>query len=309
MDITTIDNKIQEYVEKLNKKTLRKVKKGQPKRQVGIPIHLRKFYEEEISKLEKQKHFLQKQKRIKKKINWANVCFEDFHIRIFINNSFSEPYQFANSRKSLEFLKPYIIKRKLKPITVLMIGNKVDSIENLEELDNVINILSMQDEISNYLNDFTSSSFDKILLKIRNVTNKNLLDFFKIKDRSIYLNYLCTIQNDNYKIVPATEILSNNDFIITEEDTFLFTFTKKDTAFIIWESTSLNRATYIFNADKNNYQREIQIIFEFIISERNRKRSDLRLSINSNENPFKCITSINHNEFDSWKNKIENIIR
>lgn len=308
MDISTIENQIQEYLEKLNKKTLRKVKKGKPPVKVGIPYHLRKFYDEEISKLEKQKEFLLKQKEITKEIEWNDIYFDNYFIYFKINKILSEPYQCLNSRKSLEFLKPYFLKRNFAPISITVIGNKIISIKNLDQIDSIINILTIQDIIRNSYNESSFSNVNEVFNHIQKVTNQNLLYYFNIKDKSKYLEYLCDIQDINYKIIPVTEILFNKDTIFLEEDTFLFTLSTESVIYIVWESTSLNRATYAFLTNEIEYSRDIRNIFGYIISERSRKRSDLKISINTIDNQFNCVGSINHAEFDSWRNKFNDII-
>lgn len=252
-EIISIEKKIRDYFIKMNSKTLRKVKKGEPKREVGIPKHLRDFYQEEIAKLEKQRLFLLKQKKIIVEVNWEDVLFDDFFITFRINNSYTEPFSYAHSRKSLEFLKPYILKRKLHPVIVTLLGYKIISINNLEELDQIFEILSYQGEIKNYLNDFTSSSIEKVFSKIKHVSNSTLLNFYRLNEKGQYLGYLCTLQSEEYKIIPVTEIFSKDDSII-QEDTFLFTIKVEDSIYIIWESTSLSRATYLFKTTELRYQ-------------------------------------------------------
>lgn len=309
MDIATIDNKIQEYIEKLNVKTLRKVKKCKPYQKVGIPFHLRKFYKEEISKLEKQKEGLLKQKKVTTVVEWKDVIFDDFYVRFFANKLMTKPYQCPSSRKSLEFLKPYILKRNLSPIKISVVGNQIVSIENLEQLDTIINILTIQDIIRKAISELSLNSVYEVFNRIKKISNKNIFDFFKIKDKSKFLEYLCDIQDNEYKIIPVTEIMLSNDSVTFEEDTFLFTFTRENIEYIVWESTSLNRATYIFRTNETEYDKNIQFIFEYIIAERNRKRSDLKSSINTINNQLNCIGTINHGEFESWKIKFNNIVQ
>jgi len=308
-NISKIDVKIQEYTEKLNEKTLRKVKKGKPPQRVGIPIHLRKFYSEEISKLEKQKEVLSNQKKITTNVDWTDVIFEDYCVRFSVNKIITDRFQCSSSRKSLSFIKSYLIKRDLLPITISTIGKKIDSIENLDQLESVINILSVQDTIRKSIAKVSSKSVLDVFEQLKKVTNQSLFNFYKIRDKSVFLEYLCDIQDNTYKIIPVTELFLSNDSVNIEEDTFLFTYTRENIEYIVWESTILNRATYVFSTLKNEYERSIQIIFEYIIAERKRKRIDLKSSIKTSNNQLNCIGTVNHMEFESWKAKFNNIIQ
>jgi len=136
LEILAIDKQIEGYTEELNKIILkRESRKGKTKvKLLRIPVHLRKYYKEEISKLEKQKEGLLKQKKVTTVVEWKDVIFDDFYVRFFANKLMTKPYQCPSSRKSLEFLKPYILKRNLSPIKISVVGNQIVSIENLEQL-------------------------------------------------------------------------------------------------------------------------------------------------------------------------------
>ena len=313
MDIYEIDKQIFEYKVKMEKKIpiktgTNKGKKGERK-MVGIPGYLRKFYQDEVAKLEKQKIALQNKKIYETTISWEKVIFENHQIRIIINNHFSEPFLLSDSRCSYAFLKSYILKSDLKPLSVSIFGNKIVSVKNLSELNSVIQILSIQDEINCYFNDFESTSIDKILSKLKNISNQHLFDFFKLKQRSSFLSFLCEQQSAEYRIIPTTEILLSNDKIVSEEDTFLFTIKNSINNYIVWESTLINKATYIFKTSDNSYSEDVQKLFDFIASGQNRKRRKLRFAIKTKENPFNSIGVIQHSNVDTWKEKFKSMLQ
>jgi hypothetical protein len=226
-----------------------------------------------------------------------------------ISGQYSEPFHFTESRSSYEFLKTYFLKSELKPLSVSMLGNKISSINNLSELNSVLQILSIQNEINNYFNDFESTSIDKILSKLKSISNQHLFDFFKIKERSLYLGFLCEVQSNDYKIIPTTEILLSNDKIISLQETFLFTIKSLEQNYIVWESTHINKATYIFQTTDNTYIEDVQRLFDFIASGENSKRRKLRYSIKTKENPFKSVGIIQHSNIDEWKAKIKSLVQ
>lgn len=312
MDISEIDKMILEYKVKMEKKIPQRAKKRKSKtwiKMVGIPEYLMKFYQDEITRLEQQKLSIQNQKVYETTISWEKVMFENYQIRIKINNHFSEPYPLQDSRSSFEFIKLFILKSDLNPLLISVLGDKIVSIINIEELNFVIQILSIQDEINCYFNDFESTSIDKILSKLRNVSNQHLFDFFKLKQRSSFLSFLCEQQSTEYRIIPTTEILFINEKLVSEEDTFLFTIKNSSNNYIVWESTLINKATYVFKTNENSYLADVQRIFDFIASGQNCKRRKLRYAIKTKENPFNSIGIIQHSNIDTWKEKLKNIVQ
>lgn len=307
MDEATIDKQISELKIKLYGEVPH-MKKGKLKTK-KIPAHLKKYFQDELEKLEKQKAYLQNDHTFQTTIEWSNVKFENYQIRVLINSQYSEPFQHLESRSSYEFLKKYFLKSNLNPLSVSMLGNKISSISNLSELNSVIQILSIQSEINDYFNDFESTSIGKILSKLKSISNQHLFDFFKIKERSSYLGFLCEVQSNDYRIIPTTEILLTNDKIVSHEETFLFTIKGLKYNYIIWESTLINKATYIFQTNNNSYSEDVQKLFDFIASVENNKRRKLRFSSKTKENPFKSIGVLQHTNIDTWKVKLISLVQ
>lgn len=77
---------------------------------------------------------------------------------------------------------------------------------------------------------------------------------------------------------------------------------------VIWESTAINRATYIFKTSVDTYYQDVQRIFDFIASEQKRKRSKLRKSIGW-KNPLKNIGVAQHEGLKAWIAKINSIVK
>jgi hypothetical protein len=175
----------------------------------------------------------------------------------------------------------------------------------LDELLKVIEVLSVQEEINLYFNDFQSTSIDKIFSKLNNISNKHFLDIFKLREKGSYISYLCKIQSQDYKIVPTTEIHSYQDKINFTEETFLFTAPREKNLYIVWESTLINRATYIFKTEKNSYLSNIQKLFDFIASSQPRKRRQLRHSMKLGKNELGAMSVVEHDSFDSWTKNIQ----
>lgn len=281
-------------VKKLSKKQRAKFDKYNPK------VNITRFSKKKLDELERQKELILKQREVSKSIVWDKVKFDDHHIRIAIDGYLSQPFALPESRKSFEFIKPYIQRTKLTPIRVRTFGNRIIAIENLDELLRIIEILSVQEEINLYFNDFTSTSIDKIFSKLENVSNQHFLELFKLKEKGSYMSYLCQVQSANHKIIPTTEIHSYNEKINFTEETFLFTTRRKKSLYVIWESTSINRATYIFKTNQDFYQAYIQKLFDFVASTQPRKRRQLRYSMKLGKNELHAVAVIEHDSVDLW---------
>jgi len=319
-EIARIDNEIKsylEYLEKLHAKNLShntvnvfKLTKKQRARLEKQNPSITKFSKKKLADLEHQKTLILKQRQLLKKVEWTAVRFDDYMVRIVVNGLVSEPFSLQESRKSFEHLKSYIQRYQLMPLQVAIIGSTVVSITNLEELRKVIMVLSIQNEVNLYFEDSHSISVDTILTKLRGFTNKELSTLFKLQERGAYLKYLCDLQSMNYKIIPTTEMsLSNNRRPAAVEDTFLFTITNKKNIFIIWESTLINRATYVFRTSKFNYLMHVQNLFDFIASTQHKKRTRLRQSISNENNPLKSIGVLVHDDVTQWTSRLQDLMR
>jgi hypothetical protein len=270
-------------------------------------LHLRKYLLEELKKLEILKESLINPKVLDLEVDWCNVYFENNQIKIKYGNIFSEKYFFEFARSSFEVLKPFIINKKLKPLKVQICNNKIVSISNLEEVLNIFSILTLKKEYDLYLTEDKSESFSKIKSQLNFIENKQIIEFYRIIEHSEYLKYLCQIQSKDYKIIPATELIISNKQIISEDDAFLFTINTKTKMFIIWESILINKATYIFETNEINYFEDLQSIFDFIVSDNNKKRFKLGALIKLNENKFNLVYKLIHSTKEEWIGKLQSI--
>jgi hypothetical protein len=306
MDIIEIEKKILEYSEKLEKKFFR-IKNGKQK-PAGMPGHLRKFYNGELARLLHEKALIADLETSVHSVSWERVRFEDGRIRVSINHHLSESYTFLGSRKSYELLKPLILRADLNPLLVTIHGNKIISISNLQEVNSLIEIMSVQDAVNNYFIDFDFEYIRQVLSGQRSISNKELSLFFKLKERSESLSFLCDLQSANYKLVPAAESVIQNQHLVSE-DTFIFTVEGVECNYIIWESAHRNRATYIFKTFECTYIEDVHRLFDFISSNQNCKRRKLRSSLTSLERPFKSFAVLNHTSSEEWQLRIKGILQ
>lgn len=307
MTLVEIEDKIKEIGIKLYGEKPQYAKISNGKFKFIASVHLRKFLLEELKKLESLKTNITNLKVYELEVEWNNVFFKNKEIKVKYGNVYTDEYYFELSRSSFEILKPFILFQKLKPLKVKIYGNKIISISNLSEILNIFEILTLKSEIYIYFNQENSKSFNKITSQIHKLENKDIIDFYRIIEHSDYLEYLCQTQSADYKIIPATELVVSNQQIVSEDDAFLFTINKKTKTYIIWESILINKATYIFETNKTNYLEDLHFIFDFIVSDNDKKRFKLGALIKDKENKFNLVYKLRHSTKEEWINKIEGI--
>lgn len=291
MKNTEIDIKIKEYEKKLNSKC--KVIVGKRTKNRRPPPHLRKYYKEEIEKLEKLKLSFENIKTKKIIFTWDNVIFEDFKIRLIHSNRIYGPIQLKDSKKSFEYLKPYFRKLNLKEIVCMVKGNEITEISNLEEIYEIIQVFNFKNIILNF-SEYKTSDFQESINKLKNNVIISITD---LTNKSEYLNYLINLNTINFKIIP---LLENNH---SDEDSFIFTIKNNNVIYLVWESCLEKKATYIFSTTTKEYTQTLIKIAKFILSEQT-TRIDLRQNfIRENLNEIKS-ELIYHNNFKDWKGKL-----
>ena len=143
-------------------------------------------------------------------------------------------------------------------------------------------------------------SFKQALSKAQQMTPE---EFKKYKSK--YIDYLVVEQSKEYKIVPCAERLAHTTGNTTE---FAFLFSipcGNDKVMIVHENVNPDRSTLLFLVRKEEYQKSIRAIYDFLQSPEINKRSSLRsrdLEIDSAK--ILRYKSINHDDYSSWKQTI-----
>lgn len=143
-------------------------------------------------------------------------------------------------------------------------------------------------------------SFKQALSKARQMTPE---EFKKYKSK--YIDYLVVEQSKEYKIVPCAERLAHTTGDTTE---FAFLFSipcGNDKVMIVHENVNPDRSTLLFLVRKEEFQKSIRAIYDFLQSPEINKRSSLRsrdLEIDSAK--ILRYKSINHDDYSSWKQTI-----
>ena len=142
--------------------------------------------------------------------------------------------------------------------------------------------------------------FSQALSKAQQMTPE---EFKKYKSK--YIDYLVAEQSKDYKIVPCAERLAHTTGDTTE---FAFLFSipcGNDKVMIVHENVNPDRSTLLFLVRKEEFQKSIRAIYDFLQSPEINKRSSLRsrdLEIDSAK--ILRYKSINHDDYSSWKQTI-----
>ena len=310
MNILDIEAQIIALKEKLRKdniinlKKKKKKKKTRQNRTKGMSDYLRSYLFEELAKLEKMKIHLQEKTTVVVHADWKDLVFENGKVALKYSNIITEFYYVKISRKSFNFLKIYFKNCNLPKLIFNVCYKQIISIDNYDLFLKTFHILSFYEGLSLDFKKSGKIDLSKHFKKLAEISNDELSNFFKISEKSEYINYLCLIQTS--KIVPIVSSIYNND-INSAEDSFLFTMKVSNVYYIIWESIRINKATFIFKAKMNDYDFAIQNIFNYATSNLKSKRLTLRRLIKISSNELGIIKVLEHNNLSNWKQEIQTL--
>ena len=136
----------------------------------------------------------------------------------------------------------------------------------------------------------------------------------RLKDKKQdFLNYLIKYQLDDYKLIPAIEMISHESSeSVGEEDVFIFTIPCKSYRFgmdcvnIVYENINAARASIVCTVETKNYIQALQSLFNFMNDEsqknkRSRLHQTLRLS-----SAVRNLHVVNHTDMHSWAMSVQN---
>lgn len=122
------------------------------------------------------------------------------------------------------------------------------------------------------------------------------------KYKSKYIDYLVSLQSKNYKVIPCVERLAHSN-VDTTEYAFMFSIDcASGSILIVHENVNPDRSTLLFLVNKENYERAIREIYDFLQSAEINKRSSIReRNLEIRSAGVRQYRSINHDEFYSWR--------
>lgn len=245
-------------------------------------------------------------------LDWNCVMFKRGHIVIYARQDLGFKFSpteisVSKSMESFNYLKKYLNER-LSPVRCEIVGFKLRIIDRIN-FDDAIQqfataarqgIIRTGDGRTKVISSPQSMSFSQALSKAKQMTEE---EFRKYKSK--YIDFLVTEQSKQHKVIPCVERLAhaNSD---TTEYAFMFSIEcSSGRILIVHENVNPDRSTLLFLVKKEDYNRSIREIYDFLQSAEVNKRSSLRdRSLEIKNASIDSYRSINHDDLYSWKQTI-----
>lgn len=237
-------------------------------------------------------------------VEWQDVLFEDFLIKVKYNGNLSHGYPVSESRKSFRFLRNYIKSLRLTALSILLVGNEIRQIKNAESVREMATLLRIKEQLIEDFQRGKPTTAVDMIEKIKSVS-KHLLTQIALAGTGevMCIEYLASQLAGGFKPIPAFEIIPSGKSLSTE-DTFIFVLERQSKLFLVWESTVHGRATYVFKTDTDSYLDVVQAIYDYIGSPRKAKRMSLRKRDADTSN-LGYDGYVTHSTFNHWQQKLE----
>lgn len=127
-------------------------------------------------------------------------------------------------------------------------------------------------------------------------------------EKSHYLQYLATIQDEKYKLIPIKETTNT-----TTENSFIFRLrTRTDRTLLLWENVNHKRACHVFLTSIEIHNERLMAIESYICGSTMNKRSTLHLLKNINpllKEKLGYLGQIRHEGVYDFRIQIDNLIK
>jgi hypothetical protein len=207
-------------------------------------------------------------------------------------------------------LKAFYQKKEIKAPILLKYNDKVQ----LMNIDNFFDYIMLG---KLYLDIVIHGNLSKLNIFIKSIANQNITNDQILKlynsSKSQYIKYLSERHSPTFKIIPIFEITLKNKETKYYEFSFIFTIEKNNKYYLVWESTEIDKATYIFRFHSaqtlNEGSKSLQ---SYIMSKKiKNKRQRLRLRQNELVQLLNYYSNINHkvDGFQDWVIKLNNLLK
>lgn len=245
-------------------------------------------------------------------LDWNCVMFKRGYAVIYSRSDMDVKFkpteiQIHNSLESYNYLRKYLNER-LEPVRCSIVNQELTIIDKIN-FNNAIQhfaaaaqkgLITIGNSRSNTTPAPLPMSFSQALSKAKQMTPE---EFKKYKSK--YIDFLVDMQSKEYKVIPCVERLahSNSD---TTEYSFMFSIEcTSNFVLIVHENVNPDRSTLLFLLKKENYNKAIREIYDFLQSAEINKRSSLREKALDIKNAgIIHYRSINHDDIYTWKNWI-----
>lgn len=305
-ELRNIKKKLKQIKKKQEETEAEKIRKAEAKKRI-------KQYQNSIIKHSSSSHssFLVMQKR-EWILDWNCVMFKNGYMVIYAHSNsgvkFSPQKSYMSGLlESYNYLKKYLNDR-LPPIRCeiegmqLRIIDKINFSEALQQFARAARqgVIKIGKNGPTTIGSPLPMSFSQALSKAKQMPPE---DFQKYKSK--YIDYLVTLQSCNYKVIPCVERLAHANSDNTEY-AFMFSIEcSSGKTLIVHENVNPDRSTLLFLVKKEDYDRSIRGIYDFLQSAEINKRSSLRdRSLEIQNVGIVSYRSINHDDLYSWKQTI-----
>jgi len=237
--------------------------------------------------------------------SWRSLWFLDAGIKVCIKkvedeNIFSPTYRWEYSEEKFNFLFGYLSKKRIEDLDIEEKDGNILKIKGLERLEETIYKVNLEKNIA-----------EKGLEKVAKEEGENKIPpSLIIKNQCVnYLNNLQDVDKNPTRILEISkDYMSGN---IHTDTSLLFSITKGENIFIVWESLEFNKskATHVFKIKLDEYSESLEKISEFL--EKNLKvRSKLNSDSFDEKEKLKYLCRIDHDNFDfkKWEVQLLNIL-
>lgn len=201
-------------------------------------------------------------------------------------------------------IKDYIIN-KLPPIKAVFQDDIIVGIEqsSIESINDTLDVLKRHTENVAHISEDIHKSEREKLLK-HEYTQSEVRNYINNK-KSEFLDSLCQLHLDDYKIYYCLENRVNSDLIMAEEDAFIFTIATADKETLLaYENAEENRATYLFICDSKDLEMSVRSLADYFSSGLVNKRETLGNKIKYGKiTGIKKLIKITHS--DEWLREIK----
>lgn len=236
---------------------------------------------------------------------WKSIWFMDRGIKLFIDkeSSFTQFFPWEFSEEKFNLLYDYISGKRLKPLQVSAKGDKILSIEGLEQLEELIWKVQIQREVE---------SGERV--GIKNIGTNRIPVNMILRNQCIQLlNRLQVNELEPTRVLEKTVNIDNGGISVDISLLYSIPLNQNEIA-IIWESLELekSKATHIFKCLSSEYE-DIFSQIGYNLTTQLKMRSRLRSSENEEmvmQKSLRYLTNIDHNNFkyERWENSLFEIL-
>lgn len=231
-------------------------------------------------------------------IPWNKIRFYDGRVVLRYAKDIEILIKYPKSQDSYSSLLKTLML-KLPPMEVAIYHNGY-CIRNQELIASLVELMSLHDNIINakHLNDGTLVNISNI----HKIPSEILRGVYPVPEID-YLKHLLNMQVDEFNYIPLYESH------VSCPDAFLFTVRHGDHFKVIWESVRMAelKSTYVFDVEYYEITWLLQLLYDFITSDRRGKRYGLRKNTSKEFYGFRY-SSTKHDEFLPWKQRLSELI-